>query len=245
MNTTKFILLIFSFFSLQSCGISNEITRFPTKSFVKVHTKMTLEICLESKKESVCSENEFYSVGSGAVVKNNQWKTFVLTAAHVCHSEVEEPLKKLVRSKKVEFKIETHDKKYHTFTIKSIPQGFIDGTSEMDLCVLEGSRIRIPSLHLALRGPKIGERVYNMAAPQGIYHPPTVPLLSGHYSGPIAEHHDLLTIPAIGGSSGSPILNKDGELIGVIFAANIQFPNISIGMDFESTRDFLHKSLNP
>jgi S1-C subfamily serine protease len=245
MNTIKIILLFLHLFLLQSCAATSGLTRFPTHSFVKVHTKMTLKVCIEQSDKSSCSSSDFYSVGSGAIIKNDNQKTYILTAAHVCHSELEEPVNKFVTSQEMEFKIETYENKYYDFKVKNIAKGFAENKSDIDLCILEGERLRIPSLKLALRGPKIGEQVYNMAAPGGIYHPPTVPLLSGYFSGPVNEHHDLITVPAIGGSSGSPLLNKDGELIGVIFAASLIFPNISISMDFDSTRDFVFESLNP
>jgi S1-C subfamily serine protease len=219
--------------------------KFPIYSFVKVHTKMTLQICTESKnKVSTCVDSDFYSVGSGAVVKSDKNKTYVLTAGHVCHTDLEEPIKSAASSKKMSFKVETHENKFYNFEVKVISPDFLNG-NDVDLCLLEGERIRVPSIHLALSGPNIGEEVYNVAAPLGVYYAPVAPLLSGYYSGPINKYNDLLTIPAIGGSSGSPILNSDGDLVGVIFAANVQFMHISIGVNFEETRKFLHKNLNP
>jgi len=230
---------------LQSCVGGSNMRKFPIYSFVKVHTKMTLQICTESKnKVSTCVDSDFYSVGSGAVVKSDKNKTYVLTAGHVCHTDLEEPIKSAASSKKMSFKVETHENKFYNFEVKVISPDFLNG-NDVDLCLLEGERIRVPSIHLALSGPNIGEEVYNVAAPLGVYYAPVAPLLSGYYSGPINKYNDLLTIPAIGGSSGSPILNSDGDLVGVIFAANVQFMHISIGVNFEETRKFLHKNLNP
>lgn len=243
LKTIKFLFLLFCFFFGHSCAAGSNARRFPTHSFVKVHTKMTLQICSESKnKASTCTESDFYSVGSGAVVKNDINKTYVLTAGHVCHTDLEEPIKSIASSKKMFFKIEAYDGEFYDFKVKTISPDFLNG-NEVDLCILEGDRIRIPSIHLALRGPKVGEKVYNVAAPVGIYHPPTVPLLSGYFSGPINKYNDLLTIPAIGGSSGSPILDSSGDLVGVIFAANVQFVHISIGVNYEQTKKFLQENL--
>lgn len=245
LKTIKFLFLLFCCSLLQSCAVGGSMKKFPIHSFVKVHTKMTLQICTDSKDEaSTCVDSNFYSVGSGAVVKNDRNKTYVLTAGHVCHTDLEEPIKSAASSKKMSFKIETHESKFYNFEVKVISPDFLNG-NDVDLCLLEGDRIRVPSIHLALRGPKIGDKVYNVAAPLGIYYAPVAPLLSGYYSGPINKYNDLLTIPAIGGSSGSPILDSNGDLIGVIFAANVQFVHISIGVNFEETRKFLHENLNP
>ena len=58
---------------------------------------------------------------------------------------------------------------------------------------------------------------YNLAAPAGFFAKDMIPIFQGRYSG-LHGAHDIYTIPATGGSSGSPIVNKKGELIGLIFA---------------------------
>ena len=116
--------------------------------------------------------------------------------------------------------------------------------NELDLCLLESDGlVSMPKIHIALSGPKIGEVVYNVAAPTGFFHPPTVPLLSGYHSGPLGQYHSLLTVPATGGSSGSPVINSDGELIGLIFAANTQFPHLAIGIRYEHLKKYLQEEL--
>ena len=62
-----------------------------------------------------------------------------------------------------------------------------------------------------------------------------VPLFSGYYSGQ-AHNRSIFTLPAVGGSSGSPILNKKGEVIGVVSAVTKQFKNIVISSTLKSIK---------
>ena len=79
-----------------------------------------------------------------------------------------------------------------------------------------------------------------MSAPAGIYHPPTVPILQGIYSGKMPDgKNSLSSIPAVGGSSGSPVLNERLELVGILFATHPAFTEISISSSFEELKKFM------
>ena len=89
----------------------------------------------------------------------------------------------------------------------------------------------------------MGDKVYNVSAPGGFFIPPAIPIFSGHFSGRINEWHNLVTIPAIGGSSGSPVVNEHGRLIGMIFAANLRMHHLSISINHEVIASFLRENL--
>ena len=172
-------------------------------------------------------------------------KTFILTAGHVCHAEVESPLKELTTSVTMKFKVQNIHNKWYDVTVSNISPEYLNG-NELDLCILQSDGIiSMPKIHLSLTSPKIGEQLYNVAAPTGFFSPPTVPLLSGYYSGPLGKYHSLLTIPATGGSSGSPVLNHRGELVGLIFAAYEGFPHLTISVRYEVLRKYLQENLYP
>jgi len=90
--------------------------------------------------------------------------------------------------------------------------------------------------------PKIGEKVYSIEAPMGI-RPKGVSLhFEGIYSGCQSRARCFFTIPSESGSSGSLILNSDGEIVGMIQMTIIDFNAVSIGVGVESIRSFLEEA---
>ena len=89
---------------------------------------------------------------------------------------------------------------------------------------------------------KLGERVYNVAAPVGIFYQDVVPLLEGFFMGD-RDLRAYYSIPAMGGSSGSPIFNKDSEIIGMIHSVNIYFPVVSVSPPKDLLREFIIRSV--
>jgi len=242
MNLIK-SLVILTF--LAGCTFSPYVkVNYPVNTFVKVNVRTTVEICREDKSKSVCLSHEFYSMGSGVVVHDHNDQTYILTAGHVCVHEIDASLKKKISSIKTDFIVSNNKQLSFDATIHKIHEDFKTNAKPVDLCLLKTKKsTNMPSMKLALRGPEVGEPVYNIAAPGGFFFPPALPLLSGVYSGNINEYHGLVTIPAIGGSSGSPIFNRRGELVGILFAANLQLHHLSVSINYEFVRDFMKQNL--
>ena len=51
----------------------------------------------------------------------------------------------------------------------------------------------------------------------------------------------MVTIPAVGGSSGSAILNDKMELVGILFATHPMFNIVTLSSSYESTAVFMNK----
>ena len=115
--------------------------------------------------------------------------------------------------------------------------------SDLDACIVHVWGLFKSSLSIAKDPPVIGDTVYNMAAPAGFFKRNLVPLFEGIYTGEWNKYASVYTIPAIGGSSGSPILNKEGELIGLIYARHHRFHHIVLSSTFKKLRNFALNSI--
>jgi hypothetical protein len=96
---------------------------------------------------------------------------------------------------------------------------------------------------LAENEPQRGETVTNMAAPHGLFWPGTVLIFKGQFSGYHNKGYSIYTIPTKPGSSGSPIINKDNKLVGVIFAGYPMIENVGLSSPLVAIKVFLKKSI--
>ena len=107
-----------------------------------------------------------------------------------------------------------------------------------DVCVFRVPLGNLPAVPLASKMPNIGEKVWLGAYPLGVYNPGHVPFFEGYYAG-LLEGRASYTIPVTGGASGGGVVNKDGELIGVISMAIDGFENITLVPKLENVQTLL------
>jgi len=118
-----------------------------------------------------------------------------------------------------------------------------------DLCLLKTDKLKLPSVKLATKPPEYAEKVFNVAAPVGLFSKQMVPMFYGYYAGTTGSPFALdtlssiFTVPLTGGSSGSPVLNMNGELVGLIHSKLVKFDNIAFAVTLDQIRLFLHRSL--
>ena len=101
------------------------------------------------------------------------------------------------------------------------------------------NQLNFEKIKLADDMPQIGEKVYNVAAPDGMASPNTKLMFDGYFSG-CENSHCVYTVPATFGSSGSAVYNKDGELISILVAAATRFENVSMGPHIKSITFFIN-----
>jgi len=172
------------------------------------------------------------------VVSESTKGSYILTAGHVCELEIERmvpspEMLKMIKNVEVDMSIiNLSQSKYEAEIIA------IDNNS--DLCLLFSKNYwnEVGPAKIADSQVFEGERVYNVAAPVGIFYENVVPLLEGFYMGRDGLRA-YYSIPAMGGSSGSPIYNIRGHLVGMIHSVNVAFPMISVSPTQKELRKFL------
>ena len=219
--------------TLLSCGHQqNDVKNIlPRDSFLKIQKYLDVTMCHPEKKD-LCITKRFGATASGAVVKVTGSGAYVLTAAHVCVDE---------KAKRYLSKVQ-HKMFFYVINIESthFPVEIIATDRPNDLCILYVKGLRKPALRIAVDKPVPGDRIYNLAAPIGIFDKNMIPIFEGFYNGDARAHNRAIyTLPAKGGSSGSPIMNHRGELVGMVSAAFIHFSHLAISPKFKETIAFV------
>jgi len=99
------------------------------------------------------------------------------------------------------------------------------------------------TIKIADNYPQLGEEIYTISAPMGVKSPTIRNHFKGKFSGCIENEVECLyTLPGTHGSSGSGILNEDGELVGVLTISVYGFHNITGGVKIEAINDILERN---
>ena len=234
---TRIILLISLLFVNVSCTktvlpINTVKEILPRSSFVKIEKILTVK---KGCVEGTCKHSiTFQSVASGAVVRNVPGGAYVLTAGHVC-------------AKKYIDKTfgESYDLLFNVIDIneQEYPIDVIDLDIDHDVCILWAPELYQKSVHLSPTAPEPGDKVYNLAAPLGIFSRNNIIIQEGFYNGS-RNLISLYSLPAAGGSSGSPIFNYKGELIGMIHSVFREFSHVSVSPRYDNLMNFMYKTID-
>jgi S1-C subfamily serine protease len=227
-------LLLSSCASLRSCTSCLDISpgtgdHWRHRSFVKIEMNISLvpTSCGLVPVGYTCEEiintlpvGEMSASGSGLVVKSLSHSTYILTADHVCRMDATEvvavrtPLGVAQIIMTQNLLLETID--YYG----NVRQAeFFSSDSVNDVCLIRTKGTWGNPVPIAESLPAIGETVYNVAAPLGIFNPGMVPMFEGTFSGTDSSQRHFYTLPARPGSSGSAIINASGEVVGVLHSA--------------------------
>jgi len=228
-----FILFLSSLFSCTTIDLQRKVIP-PFKSYVKVIHSVKILQCTEQFKNR-CPIGEYVSLGSGMVVNIVKEHTTVITAGHVCDSEIDKEKISLF-SQDVTI-IDHNGTEHQTMVIKTSQD---NSKGSIDMCALWVPTLKQDGVDFSSFPPRAGQELYYVGSPAGIYHPPVAPVLMGIYSGQIDASNSLTSIPAIGGSSGSVVMDLNNKMVGVLWAAH-NFSNVSIITNWDASAIFLYE----
>jgi S1-C subfamily serine protease len=238
MNKKILSLLLFMIAFLVGCAPTIKKSYkdiLPRQAFLKIEKQLTIK----GDGDSYCGTvAKYISTASGFVVRNTPHGAYVITAEHVCDvSYIDSFIKRIENGTyDMNFKvIDVLGDKYNVEIIK--------GNSRDDICLLWVKDLYMKAVEVSRKPPVPGDRVYNLAAPLGIFQVNMIPIQEGFYNG---EHKRgaFYSIPAAGGSSGSPILNSKGELVGMIHSVYRGFDSISISPTYANLTKFINASID-
>lgn len=237
MKYLKSLILLISFSMLSCAGGLNMKKHFsldqllPRTSFVKIESVYTITKCVNGS----CFQMKMMSTSSGSIVKKYQHGAYVLTTGHSCDPKFAvNHLGPNTKIKQDTYLIDIYGAKHETITIN------IDNI--MDTCILYSESIPHPAVKIGWKSaPVQGDKVYNLAAPVGVFDKNTMPILEGRFSGWMWGM-SLYTVPAIGGSSGSPLFNTEGELVGMIHSVHRRFHHLSFSPRHDELMKYLQEN---
>jgi len=214
---------------------------FPIESFVQIRAELTLELSQLEKPEN-CHPNttcenssiQFPKVmaSSGVIVWSSENASLVLTAGHSCDNSVPEPIKVL-------------EEKFMLTTGVGIEA---EGTvlkihAEHDLCMLVVNKNIGPAMEYTNEQVPLHTNVKAMASPMGLGSSYAIPVFEGRYFGDVSSNFSTYGFPSAPGSSGGPVFNADGKIIGIITAVANGFHHFSIVTTVAQTSSFLDKNI--
>ncbi len=212
-------VLILLFLNSCSLGSMNSKSVFFSGTFLKIEKIVKVKAC-NPKNPKQCITRKMNSSASSFLIGHRKDRSYIMTSAHVCVTDYGRLIYLPGFEAQEIFYGVTEDLKKHTYSIEQIDPA-------ADLCVVSTKRFKGKPFKIARKNPKRGKKVYNIAAPLGVFEKGLVPLFEGYYVGQ-AHGRSAVTLPATGGSSGSPVLDKNGRVIGVVSAVMKDFHHVVI-----------------
>ncbi len=222
-------------------------SKIPIESFAFITIIKDIEPtgCKKQKKLEECKKLleklpivSSRSTGSGMLMAHNG-KRFVITAAHVCQT----PDIKETVYQGFKINLKSTNRIQMTFSGgKTFITKIAHLDTDHDICILLPPKKSISPqpVYLAKKPPEKGDKIYNIAAPLGIFGDNLTLVFEGRYSGKNRGMH-YYTVPARPGSSGSVVLNKNYRVVGTVNIAVTHLESVGIGTGWEDLKSILDK----
>ena len=186
---------------------------------------------------------------SGSIIKNTKKRSYILTAGHlVWISPLSFSRRLFIYRPGAKVKTVTNYVATDFWGNKYENLKMVSYDKDSDLAILRMKKVKIKAIPIAKNAPKIGDPLYNISAPAGMFQPGMIPFFKGNFLGYFKYKRSkyklaLTNIPTAKGSSGSPILNSDGHIVGIVSAVHRRFHHISFSPTHKQLVNFVKKTL--
>lgn len=210
-------------------------TPYPLQNFVYLDTFMTMTNS-EGK-----STGQIINSASGIAVRGSRNKVYAMTAAHWCAVDESEysAVLSMIRVLYPGYEITTQ--KRVAFFGEFYPIEEIYADVENDVCIITFTSPyahKVKTIKPAKKYPEIGEKVYAISAPLGMFSHEMRLIFDGYFAGcQEGSIYCFYTLAGVEGSSGSGILDKRGNLISILDVSVVNFHEITGGARLEAIRD--------
>ena len=164
--------------------------------------------------------------GSGGAIRSVSGGTEIITAGHVCDTPENMPPDTVS-----EFSVFDPSGTQYSAEIVAIHNRF-------DLCLLRIDH-KVPTLKLARRDPARGDKVFFAGYPAGIYQPGFLHFFDGYFAGKDSSLNSVFNLAVTGGSSGGVVVDRRGNVVGIISAVLSEFHHITFGASRDQIESFL------
>ncbi len=200
-------------------------------SVIYIATRQTELICVDA---SCMPLGVSYGAGTSFAIDNVDGNTMLMTAAHLCY-----PYQPPVSQTSVMEGLATLETQFDMSIVigeTAIPvENVLYIDAEKDICVFSIPLDIARGMPIAKKDPTYGEEVWSIGAPAGYFPESAKPITKGMFSGEaerINQKNERIeffnfSMPTIGGMSGSPIVNSNGEVVGLVSAVNSSWHMIS------------------
>lgn len=157
--------------------------------------------------------------GTGFYVKAASGKTVIVTNRHICDGSA---IYQYKFGRPIELQI-------------------IEVAPHTDLCLLQPVANYAQPLRLAAKEPQPHDKVHVIGFGLLLGESRTDGYWVGRLAGMLlgVESPAYATAPILPGNSGSPIMNEQGEVVGVVFASSEEIDNRSVIVNLDQLRQFL------
>jgi hypothetical protein len=215
-----------------------QTNNFPRESILRLQHNVMLQVCYTVDGKKNCSSSPAKFAGTGSVIHRNAVFGVVYTAAHVCKVELP-PVPPEVTLEIISSNIVATDIYGVEYLLK-----YLVSDPKTDQCIMVSTvPMNLRAIPISSIPPREGEKVYTLGYPLGLYAKNVVFIADGYFLGQWTKSQAAYNLIAKPGSSGSPIVNSRGELIGLIHSGLVRMEQFMFSPPYSLLCSFINKAL--